>query len=68
MIDPAQIPDEVVKKLTMLLLGRSLNDKNVSIAIAATLSAWPGAQVNPTHLGWPQCLVLPLPSIEGDAT
>lgn len=42
MIKSEQIPDEVVEVLTMLLLGHSLNDKNVSIASAAVINAWPG--------------------------
>lgn len=71
MIRAEDIPDEVVKALTMLLLGHSLSDKNVSIAIAAAIAAWPGA----THFPGmqrgsretPPFITLPLPQKGGES-
>jgi hypothetical protein len=60
MIKPERIPDEVVKVLTMLLLGHSLNDKNVSIAIAAAINAWPDVRHSIERNGSYPVLILPL--------
>ena len=70
MIRPDQIPDEVVEVLTMLLLGHSLNNKNVSLAIAAALNAWPGIDIDDEVYGnAPDAgplIILPLPQKDGD--
>ncbi len=60
MIKSEQIPDEVVKVLTMLLLGRSLNDKSVSIGIAAAIAAWPDVRHSIERNGSYPVLIIPL--------
>jgi hypothetical protein len=66
MIDPKQIPDEVLKVLAKELPGYEHNTTTTCYALAAALSAWPGVVV---HLGakvtktWrdPGKIILPLP-------
>lgn len=68
MIDPKQIPDEVVNELFLRDAWRG-SVSQARAAIAACLAAWPGAEVKPTHLGYPAWphLILPLPQEGRDA-
>lgn len=70
MIDPKQIPDEVVEAALHAYDMSFKNDyttgeQDIAAAIAAALNAWPGVDCRPTF--GPSRIVLPLPQKEGDA-
>ena len=66
MIDPAQIPQEVVETALRAYSGNSCEcgscRKAVIRTVAAALAAWPGAYTDQmSHEAQPKRLILPLP-------
>lgn len=66
MINPAQIPDEAVDALGFAL-GNLRPTWDYRDAIAAALSAWPGAQESGMTMGKYKTHIYILPLPEGDA-
>jgi hypothetical protein len=58
MINPAQIPDEVVEELHSLDAWRG-SASEARAAIAAAFAAWPGAEIDDSQYGG-DFLILPL--------
>jgi hypothetical protein len=65
MIDAKQIPDEAIEAALCSGGFCPSGDGIMRRAIAAALSAWPGASVEPPRLVWKVGLILPLPK-EGE--
>lgn len=60
MIDPKQIPDEVVEAMRESITDTVMfiNEKEARAAIVATLNAWPEMELRPTFN--PSRIILPL--------